>query len=74
MQEDLMQLRYGKGFASNVFQVWFGLRLKLAELIVLCQLPLNILDSSLSASVLCIICTFFDTFTANDSFGHFAEF
>ena len=29
---------------------------------------------SLSASVLCIIGTFFDMSTANDSFGHFAEF
>ena len=34
MQENLTPQRYGEGFASNIFRVWFGL----AKSIVLCQL------------------------------------
>ena len=64
-----MQDLYGLSFASNIFRVWFRLRLKLAKLNVLCQF-----DSSLSASVLCIIGTFFDMSTAIYDFKYFAEF
>ena len=64
------------GFCVNHFSSLVQNKIKVGQVnrLVSTGCPLKIFDSSLSASVLCIIGTFFDMFTANDDFGHLAEF
>ena len=75
MQEDLVQQQYGQGSASTIFRVWFGLRIKLAKSIVLCQLVTS-KNFGLFSEYNCFMHKWyvFDMSTANDGFGHFAEF
>ena len=76
MQETLTPQRYGLGFASNIFRVWFGLRLKLAKSIVLCELVAS-KNFGLFSECNCFMhnwSVFFDMSAAADGFGHLAEF